>query len=95
MDHDYKKFNDAAELLKALAHPVRICIVNGLLHKGECNVSYMQNCLDVPQSTVSQHLQKLRSAGIIEASRNGTEVYYTVSDKRAAEIVRILSGQEE
>ncbi|MFL0198890.1 ArsR/SmtB family transcription factor, partial [Clostridium sp. WILCCON 0269] len=66
MDKNFNKYNEIAEILKVLAHPVRICIVKGLLDNGECNVSHMQNCLNVPQSTISQHLQKLRAAGIIE-----------------------------
>lgn len=82
MDNDYGKYNNIAELLKVLAHPVRICIVKGLLEKGECNVSHMQNCLDMPQSTISQHLQKLKSAGIIEGDRNGLQINYHVSNKK-------------
>jgi ArsR family transcriptional regulator len=66
MDSNYNIYENEAELLKALAHPVRLCIVNGLLNKGTCNVSFMQNCLGMPQSTVSQHLQKLRVAGIVK-----------------------------
>ena len=64
MDNNFKRYNEAADILKALAHPVRLCIVQGLLRKGYCNVGYMQECLELPQSTVSQHLQKLRSFGI-------------------------------
>jgi DNA-binding transcriptional ArsR family regulator len=46
-----------------------------------CNVSKIEGCLGVPQSTVSQHLGKLKSAGIVEGRRNGTEVnYYVVND---------------
>lgn len=60
MNYDAKKLNEKAELLKVLAHPVRLCIVKGLLENGGCNVTYMQNCLNAPQSTVSQHLQKLK-----------------------------------
>lgn len=90
MDNNFQKFNETAELLKVLAHPVRLCIVNGLLKKGSCNVSHMQNCLGVPQSTVSQHLQKLRTAGIIEGERNGLEINYSVCDKRVEELVKLL-----
>jgi ArsR family transcriptional regulator len=90
MDKDYSKYADTAELLKVLAHPVRLCIVKGLLEKGECNVSYMQSCLDTPQSTVSQHLQKLRAAGIIEGRRRGLEIYYQVSNDKVAELVKAL-----
>lgn len=90
MEKDYKKYNDAAELLKVLAHPVRLCIVRGLLSKGSCNVTYMQNCLDVPQSTVSQHLQKLRAAGIIEGERNGLEINYKVTNPKIEKIIDAL-----
>ena len=93
MDNNFKKFDDAAEMLKALAHPVRLCIVNGLLDKGSCNVSFMQECLALPQSTVSQHLQKLRSSGIVETERNGLEVIYSVKDERVKRLVQILCAE--
>lgn len=91
MDGDYKEFLEEAELLKALAHPVRLCIVKGLLDKGVCNVTYMQNCLAVPQSTVSQHLQKLRAAKIVKGERVGLEISYSVCDKRVEGIINALA----
>ena len=57
---DYKKYVKEAELLKALAHPVRLCIAKGLMD-GRCNVNKMKDCLGVSQSNVSQHLSKLKS----------------------------------
>lgn len=74
-------------MLKALAHPVRLCIVRGLIDKDGCNVTDMQNCLGVPQSTISQHLQKLRAAKIVEGTRNGLEVRYRVCDPRIARLI--------
>ncbi|MGL5379910.1 ArsR/SmtB family transcription factor [Clostridium sp.] len=90
MDNNYKEYEDAAELLKVLAHPVRLCIVKGLLEKGSCNVTHMQNCLDMPQSTISQHLQKLRSVGIIKGERNGLEISYEVADPRIENLLKAL-----
>ena len=84
------KYNEIAEMLKVLAHPVRICIINGLLNEGACNVSHMQSCLSIPQSTLSQHLQKLRSAKLIEGKRNGLEIKYNVCDDRVKELIKIL-----
>lgn len=95
MEKNFAKYNETAEILKVLAHPVRICIVKGLLDKGECNVSYMQTCLDAPQSTISQHLQKLRTAGIIEGRRNGLEIYYSVCNKKIAEVINVFLSEEE
>ncbi|AZV57123.1 metalloregulator ArsR/SmtB family transcription factor [Clostridium sp. AWRP] len=90
MDNNYKEYANTAELLKVLAHPIRLCIVRGLLDKGCCNVTHMQNCLQIPQSTLSQHLQKLRTAGIIEGTRNGLEVNYNVCNKTAIDLIHVL-----
>lgn len=94
MDVDMKKNIEFAELLKAIAHPVRLCIVRGLAEKGVCNVSHMQSCLEIPQSTISQHLQKLRAAGIITGARNGLEVNYQISDQRIVQLVRVLFANQ-
>lgn len=83
-------FNETAEMLKVLAHPMRLCIVKGLIENGGCNVSHMQDCLGIPQSTVSQHLQKLKTAGIIEGKRNGLEINYTVCDEKVINLVNTL-----
>ena len=90
MNMSPEKYMELSELLKALAHPVRLCIVRGLIEKGGCNVGHMQECLAAPQSTISQHLQKLRAAGIVTGTRNGLEVNYRVCDQRVVELVRIL-----
>lgn len=81
---------EKAELLKALGHPIRLCIIKGLVEINESNVSFMQSCLDVPQSTLSQHLGKLRALGIIEGVRKGTEIYYKVTNEEAIKIVKAL-----
>lgn len=90
MDNNFSSYNETADLLKVISHPVRLCIIRGLMHKGSCNVTYMQNCLDIPQSTLSQHLQKLRMAGIIEGSRNGLEINYTVCNDTVKELIDVL-----
>lgn len=94
MENNFKKFNEVVELLKVLAHPVRLCIVSGLLKKGSCNVSHMQECLEIPQSTISQHLQKLRAAGVIEGERSGLEINYRVCDKRVDKLIDLLFQEE-
>ncbi|NLP27731.1 MAG: winged helix-turn-helix transcriptional regulator [Clostridia bacterium] len=94
MEVNFEKLEEVSELLKVLAHPVRLCIVNGLLKKGECNVSHMQHCLDLPQSTVSQHLQKLKTAGLIKGERKGLEIIYRLVDERVAKIIELLISEE-
>jgi predicted transcriptional regulator len=94
MNADFKQYTEIAELLKALAHPVRICIIRGLMDKGSCNVSYMQECLNLPQSTISQHLQKLKSLGIIQGERNGLQINYKISNPTIINIVTAMFPDE-
>jgi ArsR family transcriptional regulator len=90
MDKNFMKYNEKADILKTLAHPVRLCIVKSLLETGSHNVSYMQDCLEIPQSTLSQHLQKLRTAGIIEGSRNGLEINYKICNPLVIKLINVL-----
>ena len=90
MNNNYMEYSETAEMLKVLAHPVRLCIIHGLLGKGACNVSYMQDCLGIPQSTLSQHLQKLRTAKLIVGKRNGLEINYSICDERVRELDKVL-----
>ncbi|HHV79109.1 MAG TPA: helix-turn-helix transcriptional regulator [Firmicutes bacterium] len=75
-----------------MGHPVRLCIVKNLAERGETNVSEMQSCLAMPQSTVSQHLARLRAAGVIKPKRRGTEVYYQLVSEKARQVVGIFFG---
>ncbi len=86
---DLKIMEQKSELLKAIAHPIRLCIVKGLMENG-CNVTNIQRCLGIPQSTVSQHLAKLKSAGIIVGNRNGLEICYTVVNEDVKKIIELM-----
>ncbi len=57
-------------------------------------MTYMQSCLGTPQSTVSQHIQKLKAAGIIEGRRSGLEIFYKVKNDKVAELIRLLFYEE-
>jgi len=85
--NEIKDLTKKAEVLKAIAHPVRLCIVKNLIEVNSCNVYTMQSCLDMPQSTVSQHLAKLKSAGIIEGERNGVEIIYKVVNDEVKRVI--------
>ncbi len=55
-----------------------------------CNVKKMEECLDSPQSTVSQHLGRLRAVGVVKAERRGVEKVYRVADDRIEGIIQSL-----
>jgi len=84
-----RNFDDDAEVLKVLGHPVRLKIVAGLCTK-ECNVKHIWECLGLPQATVSQHLALLKNKGIIEGKRDGVEVHYSVIHPLAKNVIGIL-----
>lgn len=87
-------YEEQAELLKALSHPVRLRIVHSLLRSGCHNVSCIERGTGMSQSCISQHLQKLRAAGVVAAERQGNEVYYRVSSRDVAQLVAALFTEE-
>jgi len=94
MDMELHKLEQAAELLRTISHPARLCIIKKLLDDEPCNVTYLQHCMSLPQSTLSTHLQKLRSANIVTATRQGLEVFYSINNEKVRHIVPILLSYE-
>jgi DNA-binding transcriptional ArsR family regulator len=66
-----------AETLKAVAHPVRLQIVN-ILMNGECSVGELVRTLGTKQSLTSQQLSILKSRGVLRSRRNGNVVFYSL-----------------
>lgn len=77
------------DVLKVMAHPVRLKIVNELMHHKLCNVTQLTEILGLPQSTVSQHLSKLRGT-VLRAERRGLEMHYYIDNVKARQILGIL-----
>ncbi len=95
MNEEYfNKLENASEILKVISHPTRLCIVCKLM-LGDLNVSQMQDCLDKPQSTVSQHLSLLKSRGIIEGKRCGVEVIYSLVNDEVEKLIEVFFTKEE
>ena len=87
----YKQvFTLHAEVLKALAHPRRLEIVQ-LLRDQSLSVKEIYEMLDLPQANVSQHLMVLRQNGVVEAGRQGKQVIYRLAHKniiKASDLIR-------
>ena len=77
----------AADLLRALANPLRLAIVLQLGEGRQC-VHDLVDRLATPQPLVSQHLRVLRGARLISGTRRGREVVYQLSDGHVAHIAR-------
>ena len=70
-----KKYEARAAVMKALAHPTRLYMVEELQKGAQC-VCKLQELIGADMSTVSKHLSVLKSAGLVYDKKEGTTVYY-------------------
>jgi DNA-binding transcriptional ArsR family regulator len=75
------KDNKLATYAKALSHPARVAILRLLVKKQACVCGDIVDELPLSQSTVSQHLKELKTAGLIKGEIEGTRVCYCIDDK--------------
>ncbi len=87
-------FERAADLLRALSHPVRLRMIE-LLGGGELCVKSLEEILGISQSSVSQHLTRLRYSGLIESERKGHLVCYRLVKGGAARILEAAMDESE
>jgi DNA-binding transcriptional ArsR family regulator len=89
-------YQQLAQLIKAMAHPARLRILD-LLTFGEACVCHLTTVMDLRQPYVSQQLMVLRERGLVSDRREGTTVYYALPDARVAGVLSlardVLSGQ--
>ncbi len=72
------KLQDSSEILRALAHPLRLKILEFIDQNEVINVNKIYNTLKLEQSITSQHLRILRLAGLVETIREGKFIHYKV-----------------
>jgi DNA-binding transcriptional ArsR family regulator len=77
----------AADSFRMLSDPTRLKILWALL-QGESNVGCLAELVDASPTAVSQHLAKLRLAGLVQSRRDGTFIYYSAADHH---VQRLLS----
>jgi len=81
-----------AETLKAIAHPVRLQIVNILMH-GERSVGELVRTLGTKQSLTSQQLSILKSRGVLKSRRNGNVVFYSLRNNGIKNIMASILAE--
>lgn len=86
MEEELQHFK--ADFFKALAHPLRIRILE-LLVEGEKSVNEIQSCLEKEGSAVSQQLSVLRSKNIVYGRKDGKKVYYALRDPLIIELLDV------
>jgi len=75
------KQNKLATMLKALAHPARIAIIQHLVRSEACICGDLVEELGLAQATISQHLKELKQIGIIKGCVEGTRISYCIDEK--------------
>ena len=85
-------FADAAECLKALAHPVRLRIVQLLLH-GRYTVGELAEDCQIPDNVASEHLRLLQRCGFLNSEREGRKVFYQVAEPHLSQLMACIEGR--
>jgi DNA-binding transcriptional ArsR family regulator len=86
------KQNKLASMMKALAHPARIAIIQNLIKAKACICGELVNELGLAQPTISQHLKELKNAGLIKGSIEGTSICYCIDGKVWKQYKKELEG---
>jgi ArsR family transcriptional regulator len=86
----HKKLNEVNALVRAIAHPLRIKIINFIDSQGKINVNKIYRALKIEQSIASQHLRILRDVKVVMGSRDGKFIYYTVNYSRIEQVANAL-----
>jgi predicted transcriptional regulator len=81
-----KEQNELASLLKAIAHPARIAILQHLLRSNACICGDLVDELGLAQATISQHLKELKNIGLIQGTIEGTTVCYCIAPVKWKEV---------
>ncbi|MBA2176579.1 winged helix-turn-helix transcriptional regulator [Halobacillus locisalis] len=83
MEKTIIELESAAQVLKLMGDKTRLTIL-GMVKSGECCVCEFVEVLQMSQPSVSQHLRKLRDAGLVKERRNGQWIFYSLNTEHVA-----------
>lgn len=83
-----------AQVLKLLAHPHRLKIVDLLETRGAMPVHRLMARLSLPQAMTSTHLNRMRRMGLVQSERRGKEVWYSLGDRRSLTILNCMRAKK-
>lgn len=81
-------YRHVAQILKALAHPARIRILETLLDEEEACVCHLEQRLGLRQAYLSQQLAKLRDVGLVHDRRDGLNIYYAITTEGLDSLIK-------
>ena len=83
-----------AKVLKLLAHPYRLKIIDILETEVSAPVHRLVAELDLPQAATSNHLKKMLRIGLVQCQRRGKEVWYSLGDRRSLTILNCMRAKK-
>jgi DNA-binding transcriptional ArsR family regulator len=86
------QLEQAAGMLKAMAHPTRIAILNFLDDGKQMTVSEIRNKLNIEQSTTSHHLGILKDKGVLSSRKSGRSTLYFIKNDNLSKIMNCLNS---
>lgn len=84
------RFERQTEILRSIAHPIRLAMIELLQRGRRMSVSEIHSALKIEQATASHHLKILRQVGIVKVEREGRYSYYLLADEVYPQIVQLL-----
>lgn len=88
----FRAYEDRAEILKALAHPTRLIMIETMCDEGEICVGDLVEMVGCDQSTISKHLVVLKAAGLVEHKKQGQRMLYRLALPKVAELLDCVEG---
>jgi len=86
-----EKLTVSTELMRALAHPLRLKILEFLDQHKNIQVNQIYNTLKIEQSIASQHLRILKNAGVLVADKDGKYMHYTIDYQKVSNAVKAIN----
>ena len=87
-----ERLGQAAECLRALAHPARLRMLQMLL-QDDFTVGELAEACEIQSHVASEHLRRLKHCGLFKARREGRKTYYQVADPHLSELLRCIEGR--
>ncbi|OFX42470.1 MAG: transcriptional regulator [Bacteroidetes bacterium GWA2_30_7] len=91
-DINVEKLENAANMLKAMSHPVRIAILSMLEEGKKLSVTEIHEHLKIEQSAASHHLGILKDKGVLASKRDGKNTYYYLKHDSLSKIIDCISN---
>jgi DNA-binding transcriptional ArsR family regulator len=88
---DAEKLEEVASKLRAVAHPMRVAIIQILDENKQMNVTQIYKKLGIEQATASHHLNILKTKGVLGSRRDGKQTFYSIKQDSIIRIVDCVS----